>query len=41
MVTIDLANLSDAQRRDAACAIARLVLVVSPAPTTAPASETP
>ena len=41
MVMIDLASLSDAQRRDAACAIARLVLVVPPAPTGAPASETP
>ncbi|HEY5172971.1 MAG TPA: hypothetical protein VIK54_14695, partial [Acidimicrobiia bacterium] len=41
MVMIDLANLTDTQRRDAACAIARLVLVVSPAPTCPPVSEAP
>jgi hypothetical protein len=41
MVMIDLANLSDAQRRDAARAIARRVLAVSPQPTSSPAAETP
>ena len=41
MVVIDLANLSDTQRRDAACAIARRVLVVSPQPTSSPAADTP
>lgn len=41
MVMIDLANLSDTQRRDAACAIARRVLVVSPQPTSSPAADTP
>jgi hypothetical protein len=41
MVVIDLANLTDAQRRDAARAIARLILVVSPAPASSPASDAP
>ena len=39
MVMIDLANLSDAQRRDAACTMARLILVASPR-TSSPAPET-
>jgi len=38
MVMTDLANLPDAQRRDAACAIARLILVAS---RTTPSSPTP
>ncbi|MDP9334783.1 MAG: DUF2207 domain-containing protein [Actinomycetota bacterium] len=41
MVMIDLANLSEAQRRDAACATARLILVASPTTTSSPAPEAP
>jgi len=41
MVMISLASLSDAQRRDAACALARRILVASPTTASSPAPELP